>query len=146
MMVGDGDGLQDLSIKIGVVEGDLTTIKSTLDSVVQELKKLSLEIDNQGLADIRTEADMIFNLLIFLHHLHPRIHHNDHPYITLQLIFLNHHYYAPLQSSTSLKLVLFRDYSATKRLPTLHYDIKSSIQRVQSRTRYVITSMIMEAH
>jgi len=36
-MARDGDRLQGLSVRVGIVEGYITTIKSTLDSVIQEL-------------------------------------------------------------------------------------------------------------
>jgi len=75
---------------------------------------------------IRTKANMIIHQSIFFHHLHPHIQHGNHHNITHRLIFLNHHYYAPLHQSMNLKLVLFRYNSATKRSPTLHDDIKSS--------------------
>ena len=50
-MAGDDDGLQRLSTKVGDVEGDINTMKSILDLVVQKLKKLSLKIDDRSLAE-----------------------------------------------------------------------------------------------
>jgi len=50
-MVGDDDGLQGFSTKMGIVEGEISTLKSTLNSVIQELKRLSLKTDDQSLAD-----------------------------------------------------------------------------------------------
>jgi len=45
----------------------------------------------------------------------------------------------------NLELVLFRNYSATKRPSTLCNDAKFFIQVVWSRTGYVISSLITEA-
>jgi len=50
-MARDGDELQGLSARMGAVEGDITTIKLILDSVVQKLKRLSLKIEEQSLID-----------------------------------------------------------------------------------------------
>ena len=50
-MAGDDDGLQVLSIRIGTVEEEISAIKSILDSVIQELKRLSLKIDDQSMAN-----------------------------------------------------------------------------------------------
>ena len=45
-MAGDGVGLQGLFIRMGTVEGEISVIKLMLDSVVQELKRLSLKIND----------------------------------------------------------------------------------------------------
>ena len=37
--------------RMGIVKGEISALKSTLDNVVQALKRLSLKIDDQGLAD-----------------------------------------------------------------------------------------------
>jgi len=96
---------------------------------------------------VRIEADKIIHQLIFLHYLHPCIHHSNHHHITHQLnflrrlhhhiqhsnhhyishrlIFLNHHYYTPLHPSTNLQLVLSRDRSVTKK--TRHYTATSNL-------------------
>ena len=58
-MAGDSDGLQSIFTRMDIVEEEISALKSTLDSVVQNLKILSLKIDNQDLADVRIEADMI---------------------------------------------------------------------------------------
>ena len=136
-MVGDDNGLQGLSIRMNTAEKRVDAVKLTLDGVVQEPKRLSLKIDDRNLADstYRSGRDRssinlpppplsldppqqlphITNQLIFLHHLHyridhnnyhhithqliflhplhSRIHHNNHHHIVHQLIFLNHHYY-----------------------------------------------------
>ena len=45
-MSGDNDGLQDLFTRMCTVEGEINTVKSTLDNVAQTLKSLSLKIDD----------------------------------------------------------------------------------------------------
>ena len=50
-MAEDDDALRSLSIRIDTAEGKIRSIISTLDSVVQELKRLSLKIDDQSLVD-----------------------------------------------------------------------------------------------
>ena len=45
-MPGDDYELQDLSIRMDTAEKKVGVIKSTLDNVAQELKRLSLKIDN----------------------------------------------------------------------------------------------------
>ena len=124
-------------------------------------------MDGRRLADGTHRADRIIHQLIFLHHLHPHIHHinhhhiihqlrflhhlhhrtyhNNHHHITNRLCFLNHHYYTSLHPSMNLQLVLFKDYSATKRPLTLRSDIKSFIQGVWSRIRYAISILTMKA-
>ena len=47
----EGGELQGLSARVGVVEENITTIKSTLDRMTQEIDKLSLKIDDRSLAD-----------------------------------------------------------------------------------------------
>jgi len=77
-MARDGDGLQGLSAMMGAITRDLSTINLTLDNVPQELKRLSLKMDGQRLAnDICTEADGIIHQQIFYHHIHPYLHHNQ---------------------------------------------------------------------
>jgi len=49
-MAGD-DELQGLSIRMNTAERRVEVIKSTLDGVVQELKRLSLKFDDRSLAD-----------------------------------------------------------------------------------------------
>ena len=51
MIAGDDDGLKGLAIRIDIVEGKIRVLESTLDVVVQELKRLPLKIDDQGLTD-----------------------------------------------------------------------------------------------
>ena len=51
MMAGDNDGLQGLSIRMDTAERRVDTIKSTLDLMTQELKKLPLKINYQSLDD-----------------------------------------------------------------------------------------------
>ena len=51
MIAGDDDGSQGLSVRVGAVEGNITNIKSTLESVIQELKIFSLKIDDQSLTE-----------------------------------------------------------------------------------------------
>jgi len=41
----DDDSLQRLSTRMGAIEGDICTIKSNLDLMVQEIKKLSFKIN-----------------------------------------------------------------------------------------------------
>ena len=50
-MAGDGDELQSLSIRMSTAEREADAINSTLDGVVQELKRLFLKINDQNLAD-----------------------------------------------------------------------------------------------
>jgi len=50
-MVGDNDGLQEIFTRIGTVEGEIDDVKSALDNMVQKLKRFSLKINNQSLAD-----------------------------------------------------------------------------------------------
>ena len=50
-MARDDDGLQRFFKRMGIVEGDIYTIKSTLDLMVQEIKLLSLKIDDRSLTD-----------------------------------------------------------------------------------------------
>jgi len=45
-MARDCDGLQDLSTRMDNVEEEIRVVKSTLDSVIQELKRLFLKIDD----------------------------------------------------------------------------------------------------
>jgi len=45
-MAGNGDKSQSLSSKRGTIEERVSTLDITLDVVVQELKKLSLKIDD----------------------------------------------------------------------------------------------------
>ena len=40
-MAGDGDKLSNLSARVSIVERRLGTLESTIDSVVQEIKRLS---------------------------------------------------------------------------------------------------------
>jgi len=47
MMAGDDDGLQGLSTRMSTVEWEINAVKSTLDNVVQELKRLSLKINDE---------------------------------------------------------------------------------------------------
>jgi len=49
-MAGNDDGLQDLSTRMDTIEGEINTIKSILNNMVQELKRLSLNIDDRSLA------------------------------------------------------------------------------------------------
>jgi len=49
-MAGD-NGLQSLSTRMGTIEEKIGAVKSTLDNVVQELKRLSLKIDDRSLID-----------------------------------------------------------------------------------------------
>jgi len=46
MMAGDDDGLQSLFTRMGTVKGRIGVVKSTLANMVQELKRLSLKIDD----------------------------------------------------------------------------------------------------
>ena len=48
---GDDKGLQVFSIRMDIAERRVDAIKLTLDGMIQELKRLSLKIDNQSLAD-----------------------------------------------------------------------------------------------
>ena len=50
-MAEDDDGLQDLVTRMNIVEREIRTIKSTLNNVVQEIKRLSLKIDDRSLVD-----------------------------------------------------------------------------------------------
>ena len=45
-MAGDDDGLQGLSIRMSIAKRKVDAIKSTLDLMVQEIKKLALKIDD----------------------------------------------------------------------------------------------------
>ena len=167
----EDDRLQSLSIRMGTVERKIDVVKSTLGNVIQELKILSLKFDDQSLTDdtyrsgrdhssilhLHINHHHITHELIFLHHLHPRIHHSNHHHIVHQLIFLNHHhivhqliflnhyYYTPLQPSMRVQLMLIRDCSATKRLPKLRSGIKFFIQGVRSRVRYATLSLTTKA-
>jgi len=40
-----------LYARVGVVEGDIITIKLALDNMTQDLKRLSIKIDEQSLVD-----------------------------------------------------------------------------------------------
>jgi len=51
-MTGDNDELQDLSTRTKTAERRIDAIKSTLDLMVQELKKLSSKINDQILTDV----------------------------------------------------------------------------------------------
>jgi len=158
MMAGDDDEQFSLSTMLGNIEGRICAINSTLDGVVQVIKRLSLKLDDWGVADGkywsgRERSSNTFPPLPPPSHppqrpppyypstnlslpTPPHIHHRNHHHINHRLIFLNHHYYTPLHASTILQLVLFRDCSATKRPLILSRNIKSSIQGVRSRTRY----------
>ena len=50
-MVGNDDEQPSLSIRVCTVEGRLGAFESTIDSMVQEIKRLSLKFDDRGLAD-----------------------------------------------------------------------------------------------
>ena len=50
-MAGNDDGLQGLFTKMGTVNRKVGVIKSTLDLMIQEIKKLSLKIDDWSLVD-----------------------------------------------------------------------------------------------
>ena len=50
-MEGEGNELQSLFTRMGSAEREVDAINSTVDNVVQEIKRLSLKIDNQSLAD-----------------------------------------------------------------------------------------------
>ena len=50
-MTGDDYELQGIFIRMSTVEGEISAIKSTIDNVVQELKRLPLKIDNRSLTD-----------------------------------------------------------------------------------------------
>ena len=45
------DERPSLSARAGIVEGRLSALEATMDSMMQEIKRLSLKIDDQGLAD-----------------------------------------------------------------------------------------------
>jgi len=94
-MVAEDDGLRSLSIRMGVVSGDVRTINSTLVNVVHKLERLSLKIDDQSLAD-GTDRRGWDHPSTNLPPPPPCIHHSNYYHIIHQLISLNHHYYTPL--------------------------------------------------
>ena len=51
MMARDDNKLQSLSTKMGAAERKVDAIKSTLNGMVQELKRLYLKIDDRNLTD-----------------------------------------------------------------------------------------------
>jgi len=51
MMAGDNDESQSLSIRVGTIKGRLNALESTMNSMIQELMRLSFKIDDRGLAD-----------------------------------------------------------------------------------------------
>jgi len=51
MMARDDDGLQGFFTRTGTAERRVDAIRSTLDLMVQEIKKLSMKIDDRSLAD-----------------------------------------------------------------------------------------------
>jgi len=57
----DSDELQSLSTRMGTAKGEISAIKSTLNSVVQELKRLSLKIDDRNLVDGTYQVDKIIH-------------------------------------------------------------------------------------
>ena len=50
-MVGDNDEQYNLSMRVGTVEERLDALESTINSMVQEIKKLSLKLDDRSLAN-----------------------------------------------------------------------------------------------
>ena len=55
-MARDDDRLQGISTRIGTIEGKISALESILNNVVQELKRLSLKIDDQGQVLKRTRS------------------------------------------------------------------------------------------
>ena len=50
-IVGDDDEQSSLSMKVGAIEGRLGVLESTMGSMIQEIKKLYLKIDDRSLAN-----------------------------------------------------------------------------------------------
>jgi len=50
-MAENDDEQQSLSTRVGIVEGDITTIKSALHRMAQAIERISFKIDDQSLVD-----------------------------------------------------------------------------------------------
>jgi len=50
-MAGNDDEHQSFSARVSAIEGEVTTIKSVLDRMAQAIERISLNIDDRGLAD-----------------------------------------------------------------------------------------------
>jgi len=142
-MTGYDNGLQGLFTRMDTTEKRTNVIKSTLDSMVQELQRLSLKIDDRSLADdtYRTGRDpSSINLpppplpshppqQLQLYHpstnlpppplpSHPSQQSPPYPPSTnFSQPYYTPLHYTPLHPSMNLQLVLFRDCNATKKTP-----------------------------
>jgi len=141
-MAGDGDELQSLSIRMSTAEREADAINSTLDGVVQELKRLFLKINDQNLADgtYRSGCDRSStNLPPPLHPLQrPLPYHPSTNFSQPPLLYT----FTTINESVTC---LFRYCNATKRPLILCNNIISFTQGARSGTNYATSSLITEA-